>query len=646
MNTLDNNSFMGCTPGKAIKGNTLGKNLSVPTIIVEDADFSLQEDPQRLSRVPDDQLNTKLESVENAGEVYDNLLIVAPSNAPELDLNEPDVSYSLHYAYGYSGHSFRNNIFLSSDKNIVYSVAAVGVILNPADNTQSFFGGKTIAEAVNQHDDDITCLSISKDRKKVASGQAGRKPKLFIWEADTGEYIGRYVLTDGNVHGVAMCSFSDDGERIALVDFSDNRVIHIIDDKGSLLWKEQSGMKVIAGICWNKDNGLIVCGKGKVSFWNIETKEVIKGEGIGTETISCIDSNSEHECFTGSVLGIIYVFKGIKVIEKIVDAHKGKIVTLIVWKNNLITGGEDMKVIVRDKNNLITMYEMRCNSVPRGVDLFDQLMVIGDEKGGITLYRNKMEIAVWLGHFSGEVCGLDVNDDIVVTAGEDNRVILWDYHKCKAVAVGCIGSNPSNNAEGYSGSKCSRAVCINVKNEEVAIGGNNGEVYIRDLCEIKKDKKVINCGKQIVECLRYSPNDNMLAVGTYDNSIFIFDVPEYKLIIKHKLHSFPITSIDWSVNEKYLRSLDENLGLVFWDMVSLSQDKNGLTNTKDIEWNTQSCKVGWSVQGIYTGTSCKSFIRGVDKSKDNVLLATGDKWGLVSIYNYPCGKGAKSIKLR
>eukprot|EP00826_Nyctotherus_ovalis_P040247 TRINITY_DN3944_c0_g1_i25.p1 TRINITY_DN3944_c0_g1~~TRINITY_DN3944_c0_g1_i25.p1 ORF type:complete len:639 (-),score=140.57 TRINITY_DN3944_c0_g1_i25:288-2204(-) len=638
---------MGCTPSKVgVSSAIQRRRQSMSVAIVEDSDFLFREDSHKAHRVPDDELY-KIPR-EGGLEAYDRALIVAPSNEPKLNFGEPDVNYAAHYVYGYNGHFFRNNLFFTADKNIVYPVAAMGVILNPANNNQGFFGSCSIAYADRQHDDDITCLSISKDRRKVASGQAGKKPKLFVWRADTGEYVGRYLLADPNARGVAVCSFSHNAESIALIDFSMERVVHVVDERGNLLWKKPVGMSVVAGIRWRSDNSFAVCGRGKVWFWNTETKEATEGVGLGTEVVTCIDFSSENECYAGSVLGTIYAFKGFSVSEKINEAHKGKINTLAVHNTDLVTGGEDMKVIVRNVNTLAVSYEIRCHTIPRGVDFSDLLVVVGDNRGGITLYKNKLEVAVWLGHHSGEVCGLDANDDIIVTTGEDNKVIVWDYHKCKAVAVGNISTKPGNSVEGeeYSDSQCSRAVCINVKNEEVAIGANNGEVHIRDLCEISKDKKVLACGKQEIGCLRYSPNDNMLAVGTYDNTVYIYTVPEYNLKSKHKHHLSPVISIDWSVNEKYLRSLDENFGMVFWDMVSSNKDKNGLVNTKDIEWDTQSCKAGWSVQGIYPPKAPKSFIRGVDKSRDNELLATGDAWGLVSVYNYPCGKNAKAIKLR
>jgi WD40 repeat protein len=71
--------------------------------------------------------------------------------------------------------------------------AALGVILNSDTNTQKFFGGgqvsmkaKNVSDDTNAHTDDVTCITISSDRRFAASGQAGSAPAAFLWDAATG----------------------------------------------------------------------------------------------------------------------------------------------------------------------------------------------------------------------------------------------------------------------------------------------------------------------------------------------------------------------------------------------------------------------------------------------------------------------------
>lgn len=64
----------------------------------------------------------------------------------------------------YRGYDCRSNLFYTQTGEIVYHVAAVGVVYNRQQNTQRFYLG---------HDDDILCLAIHPLKDYVATGQVG-----------------------------------------------------------------------------------------------------------------------------------------------------------------------------------------------------------------------------------------------------------------------------------------------------------------------------------------------------------------------------------------------------------------------------------------------------------------------------------------
>jgi WD40 repeat protein len=53
-------------------------------------------------------------------------------------------------------------------------------------------------------------------------------------------------------------------------------------------------------------------------------------------------------------------------------------------------------------------------------------------------------------------------------------------------------------------------------------------------------------------------------------------------------------------------------------------------------WDSQTCVLGWPVQGIWTPDKGLSDINAVDKHHAGTLLATADDFGSVNIYRYPC----------
>lgn len=97
-----------------------------------------------------------------------------------------------------------------------------------------------------------------------------------------------------------------------------------------------------------------------------------------------------------------------------------------------------------------------------------------------------------------------------------------------------------------------------------------------------------------------------------------------------------MTSLDWSADSSYIRSICGAYEKLYYNVKDKEFDSSGLSNTKDMIWASQSCKVGWDVEGIYPSGEDGSHINGVCRSKDLKLLATADDFGLLNIYRYPC----------
>lgn len=64
--------------------------------------------------------------------------------------------------FSYRGYDCRNNLFYLQNSDIVYHVAAVGIIYNREKHSQRFY---------TEHSDDILCLCIHPFKDIVATGQ-------------------------------------------------------------------------------------------------------------------------------------------------------------------------------------------------------------------------------------------------------------------------------------------------------------------------------------------------------------------------------------------------------------------------------------------------------------------------------------------
>lgn len=111
--------------------------------------------------------------------------VFAPTDWPQThqsvcarSAQKPEAYLKLEHVFGYSGlNNTAPNLFYTSEGDVVYYTAAVGIVYNDETNHQKFF---------LRHDDDINCLAIHPDdRDTVATGQVGAEPSVWIWSAST-----------------------------------------------------------------------------------------------------------------------------------------------------------------------------------------------------------------------------------------------------------------------------------------------------------------------------------------------------------------------------------------------------------------------------------------------------------------------------
>jgi len=60
-----------------------------------------------------------------------------------------------------------------------------------------------------------------------------------------------------------------------------------------------------------------------------------------------------------------------------------------------------------------------------------------------------------------------------------------------------------------------------------------------------------------------------------------------------------ITHLDWSISSDVIRTNDGSYELLYYSIPDGKQNKNGASAYRDTEWATNSCVLGWAVQGIW-----------------------------------------------
>jgi len=163
-----------------------------------------------------------------------------------------------------------------------------------------------------------------------------------------------------------------------------------------------------------------------------------------------------------------------------------------------------------------------------------------------------------------------------------------------------------------------------------------GKVTVRARADLDTVIKKLKDAAEWCEVIKYSPCGTYLATGSHDNGVYVYDVKnDYSLYYKCAKHNSFVTSLDWSADSTYLRSVCGAYEKLYYNVAKKEFDSHGVTSTKDFEWASYSSKVGWDVEGIYPPGEDGSHINGVNASQDKHLLATADDFGLLNVYRYP-----------
>lgn len=145
--------------------------------------------------------------------------------------------------------------------------------------------------------------------------------------------------------------------------------------------------------------------------------------------------------------------------------------------------------------------------------------------------------------------------------------------------------------------------------------------------------------------MAWSPCGTMLAVGSHDQRTYIYK-SDGTCCGKLVGHSSSILSIDWTCDGSYMRTTCAAHEVLYWDIPACTQDKNGKSNGTTKEWASKTAHFGWDVDGIFPRGTDGTHINSVVGSPDGCLVATGDDYGLVRIFNDPCRPGSKPRSFR
>uniref|UniRef100_A0A674DWB9 EMAP like 3 n=1 Tax=Salmo trutta TaxID=8032 RepID=A0A674DWB9_SALTR len=577
------------------------------------------------------------------------ITMYVPSNIQNYDdlrMEPPVEKLELDWVYGYRGRDCRANLYLLASGEAVYFIACVVVLYHINNRTQRHY---------SKHTDCVRCLTIHPDKVRVASGQTAGvdkdgkplQPYVHIWDSSTLITLQQIGLGTFE-RGVGSVAFSfDSGAFLCVIDDSNEHMLSVWDcAKGTKHAEVKSTNEAVFTVEFNPNDStnIITCGKSHVYFWTLSAGSLTKKQGIfgkykKPKFIQCFVFSLTGDVLTGDSEGNILTWGKSPgdtfQIMRQTRAHDGSVFTLCMLQGGaLLSGGGKDRKIIRWSADLAP--ERECE-IP---EMFGAVRCIADVDGEEVLVgttRNAILrgtfsdgfVAIVQGHVD-EMWGLATHpsQDVFLTCGHDRQVCVWNTEEHK------LDWCTTLEEYGLCADFCPNGAVVSV-------GLSTGRWLVLDL-QTKDVVSDYTDGNEQLSVMRYSPDGSFLAVGSHDNFIYIYNVTEsgrrYSRYGKCNGHSSFITHLDWSKDGKYIMSNSGDYEILYWDIAGGCKLLRNRYESKDREWASYTCVLGFHVMGVWLEGSDGTDINALCRSHNERMVAVADDFCKVHLFQYPCPK--------
>lgn len=569
--------------------------------------------------------------------------IVAPSRVPLEDPSEPPDYLELEFVSGFTADRSREAIKYTRGKEIAFFTASLVVIMTQKDRKQRFY---------TDHSNTVSAIAIHPVEDFVASGQVGEVPCIRVWNSITLETI--CVLEGYHRRGIAHMSFTPNGKLLATIGLDRFHSLAIYDWRNRyIIVAAQSFSQKSLCCSWTPAGDMFVqCGKEVVRFWEIDGQNARFQDALLSGraklqsylSIGWIGSNA----VIGTADGSLYRFIG-RQLDGVIQAHTGNVNSISSSNDGLCSGGADgsvkvwnrtldCRMVIDSRNFNAAVPNVRCvdwdseNGHLMFGTIGSEVFEVGSADG-----ENLHKGALLEGHSGDELWGLSIHPvkEYYCTVGDDCLLKVWDLLDHKVIhqvvlemPARCCAYNPDgrNLAIGFG---CPR---------RVGPRQYDGKWAVYDTEDYQVLHEARDSNKWITD-IKYSPNGELLAMGSYDNKIYVYSVVAgYALNAVIGQHNAFITHIDFSEDSGWLQSNCAGFELCFFE-ADTGMFIPAASRLRDVRWDTQTCALGWAVQGLWPPQRDSTEITSVDcnlvRGSDNTVIACGDNYGRIQLYRYP-----------
>ena len=506
---------------------------------------------------------------------------------------------------GIEFHSNGINYIIAAGGNIV-----VGDLVKP--QIQNFF---------RKHDDQVTCISLSRKGNFFASGQRGENCNVYVWDFKFSKLL--YSLEEHD-QCVQCVAFSDDEKLLVSIGSSEDRKI----------------------VAWDMSNGCIVASSGKVPnetlciahggfirdikrrdtdhyqvatggkdgilIWDLDpfsgeiSSSPVSGDARATVSRSIttiVFSENREQLFAGTTSGdyAIASVKHLRILQ-VVQATKMGLYSMLAHSHGVIVGCGDSTVKFFDDGGRLSR-ETRLDGAVLGISFSSNRCELLALTSNGTVFRvnvaNGRSITISESHTKSVLAVAYANgqNDRFATASSDGTIRVWDTAEYAVLVVavsrreqerGVIPNCLAFQDMLFSGWSDGRVLAHSAETGEnlwfidnahlggvtalalshnkrfLLTGGVGGEVRLWEL----RSRELISHLKehaQKITALALFNDDTMAVSASRDRSLLRWDLKSERRVHCHMQRMGGINCVAIGKDERQILSVGQEKKLVYWD---------------------------------------------------------------------------------